>query len=82
MLEDQAFKSVLAESAFRGPKFKLAQPFLFGLSSFLYQIKPHMETIGYGSPLLLLEQCGVIALYNGLIAHLSYNDPVWDVNKE
>jgi hypothetical protein len=38
---------MLAESACREPKFKLAQPFLFGLSSILYQIEPYMETVGY-----------------------------------
>jgi hypothetical protein len=55
MLEDQAFRVMLAESACQEPKFKLAQPFLFGLSSVFYQIKPHMETVGYESPLLVLD---------------------------
>ena len=55
MLEDQAFKVMLAESACWEPEFKLSQPFLFFLSSVLYEIKPHMETIGYESTLLVLE---------------------------
>jgi hypothetical protein len=55
MLEDQAFKVVLAESTYWEPEFKLAQPFLFRLSSILYQIKPHMEIIGYEKMLLVLD---------------------------
>jgi hypothetical protein len=55
MLRNQAFRVVLAESAYRETEFKLAQPFLFGLSSVIYQIKPHMETIGYEISLLILD---------------------------
>jgi hypothetical protein len=55
MLEDQAFRVMLAESAYREPEFQLAKPFLFGLRSILHQIKPHMKTVGYESPLLVLD---------------------------
>ena len=55
MLEDQVFRVVLAESAYMEPKFKLAHPFLFGLSSFLYQIKPYMENVGYEISLCVLD---------------------------
>jgi hypothetical protein len=79
MLEDQAFRIMLSESTCRKPKFKLAQPLLFGLSNILYQIEPHMETIGYEGPLLFFDQCGVIALQDGLIMNFSHDEPVWDM---
>jgi hypothetical protein len=79
MLEDQDFRVLHAKSACREPKFKFSHIFLFVMSSFLYQIKPHMETVGCESPLLALNYCGVIALQDSLIAYLSHNEPVWDV---
>jgi hypothetical protein len=54
MLEDHAFRVILAESTGPEPEFKLAQPLLFGLSTVLYQIKPHMQTIGYETRFLSL----------------------------
>jgi hypothetical protein len=80
MLEDQAFWIMLAESAYREPKFKLAQPFLFGLSSILYQIEPHMETVGYEGPFLVFDQCGIIALQDGLITNFSHDELDWDMS--
>ena len=62
MLEDQAFRIVLEESACREPEFKLAQPFLFGLRNILYQIEPYMETVGYEIFFLVFDQCGIVAL--------------------
>jgi hypothetical protein len=70
---------VLAELTCQELEFELAQPFLFGLSGILYQIEPYMETVGYKGPLLVFDQCGVIALQNGLITYFSYNEPVWDM---
>jgi hypothetical protein len=55
MLGDQAFRFMLAELICQEPEFKLTHPFLFGLSSVLYQIKPHMEVVGYEIPLLVLD---------------------------
>jgi hypothetical protein len=55
MLGNQAFRVVLVELTFQELEFNLAQPFLFGLISVLYQIKPHMEVIGYEISLLVLD---------------------------
>jgi hypothetical protein len=55
MLGDQAFRVMLAESTYRELEFKLSQPLLFRLRIFLYQIKPHMEFIGYEISLLVLD---------------------------
>jgi hypothetical protein len=55
MLEDLAFRVMLVEFTCQEHEFKLAQPFLFGLSSVLYQIKLHMETVGYEIPFFFLD---------------------------
>jgi hypothetical protein len=55
MLEEHAFRVMLAESSYQEYEFRLAQPFLFVLRGILYQIKPHMENVGYESSLLVLD---------------------------
>jgi len=54
-VEDQAFRVILVESACRELELQLDKPFLFGLSSILHQIEPHMEIVGYESPFFVLE---------------------------
>jgi hypothetical protein len=39
-----------------------------------------METIRNEHSLLLLDQGGIVALQDGLIAYLSYYKIVWDMN--
>jgi hypothetical protein len=80
MLQDQALWIMLAESACLEPELKLAQPFLFGLSCVFNQVETYMETIGNERPLLVLDQGGVVALQDGLIAYFSYYKPIRDMN--
>ena len=70
---------MLEKSSHRESELRLAQPFLFGLSGILYQVEPYMETIGYESPFLVLDQGGVVALQDGLVAYLSHYKLVRDM---
>jgi hypothetical protein len=60
------------ESSFQEYELELAQPFLFGLSGILYQVEPYMETIGYESSFLFLDQGVIVTLEDGLITYFSY----------
>jgi hypothetical protein len=71
---------VLVESSYREFELELDQPFLFGLSSILYQVEPYMETIGYESSFLFLEQGVIVTLQDGLITYFSYDKLVWDMS--
>jgi hypothetical protein len=53
-------------------ELQLAQPFLFGLSGVFHQVEAYMESIRYKCPLFILDQGGIVALQDGLVAYLSH----------
>jgi hypothetical protein len=61
------------------PELELAQPFLFGLSCIFNQVETYMETIGNERSLLVLDQGGIVALQNGLIAYFTHYKSVQDM---
>jgi hypothetical protein len=82
VLEDKDFRVILPKLAYWEPIFQLTQTLLFILRSFLHYIEPHMENVGYKCSVLVIDQSGVISLQDILITYFSYDEPVWDVNKE
>jgi hypothetical protein len=72
MLQDHALWIMLAESTCLEPEIDLSQPLLFGLKCVFNQVETYMETIGNECPLLVLDQGGIVALQNGLIAYFSH----------
>jgi hypothetical protein len=69
-------RTMLAESTCLEPELELAQPFLLGLSCIFNQVETYMETIRNERLLLVLDQGGVVALQDGLVAYFSYYKPV------
>jgi hypothetical protein len=71
---------MLAESTSLESELQLAQPLLLGLSGVLHQVEAYMESIGYKCPFFILDQGGVVALQDGLVAYLPHYKPVRDMH--
>jgi hypothetical protein len=80
VLQDQDLWIILLESTCLEPELDLAQPFLFFSSCIFNQVETYIETIGNEHPLLVLDQGGIVSLYDGLIAYLSYYKLVRDMS--
>jgi hypothetical protein len=70
---------MLEESSCMEHELELSQPFLFGLRCIFNQVETYMETIANERPLLVLDQGGVVAFHDGLVAYFSYYKTVWDM---
>jgi hypothetical protein len=73
---------MLAKSACQELVFQLDQTLLFSLHNAHHYAKPYMETIRYEHSFRVLNQSGVIALQDGLVTYLSYDEIVWDMSGE
>jgi hypothetical protein len=71
---------MIAKSTCLEPELELDQPFLLSLSCIFNQVETYRETIRNECFLLVFDQGGFVALHDGLVAYLSYYNPVKDMN--